>query len=182
MVIIKAPKHGTVQLFQKEVYSDIRNQTNRLSGIGSVYELNLVKEIEQKLGTPFFGNAWAISRDLYEKIGYIYDEGIGGGTDYIFASSARNNGFLPWEKFRTDNYYKAAVPWLERVAPIFNDTASFVRGELRHFEHERTFWYHLAIEYIRKNYVNQTLLDVLHREENFSLVLDDPNFGNYEFG
>jgi len=39
--------------------------------------------------------------------------------------------------------------------------------------------YYYAIKYIKENYVNKCLLDVLHRKEDFQLILDDPNFGTY---
>lgn len=178
--ILKASKAGVVQLFQTEVYANPWNLTTTFSGFGSVYEMGLVKEIDEKLGIPFYGNAWAVSRDLYEKIEYIYDQGVGGSTDFIFATCARNNKLLPWEKFETDTYYKIAVPWMKRVVPIFNDRATFIRGNLRHFEHERTFYYSAAIDYIKANYVHTSFLNVLHREEDFTLIVNDPNFANFE--
>lgn len=178
--ILKASRGGVVQLFQSEVYSNPWNVTTTFSGLGAVYELGLVQKTDQKLGLPFFGNAWAISRDLYEKIDYIYDQGVGGSTDYIFSTCARNNGLLPWSEFESDTYYKLAIPWMKKVVPIFNDSATSVRGNLRHFEHERTFYYSAAIDYIKANYKHTSFLTRLHREADFSLIVDDPNFANFE--
>ena len=82
--------------------------------------MSLFKEIG---GTPFFGTAWAISRDLGQLL------------------SGRS-------------------PRLERIVPIFNDTASFA---FCYLEHEVIFY---SIKYIQKE-----LLIIKHYEENLGGIL-----------
>jgi len=177
--IIKASKVGVIQLFQDLRYDSSKNQTTSFARPSYIYKLAL-KQYQYDMKFTFHGNAWAVSRDLYERIGYIYDEGICGNTDYIFAISTQNNSPELWKELQKDNYFKTAIPWLKRVAPIVNNTVSFIRGSIRHLEHERAFAYGQAIDYIRRTFQKTSLLDVLQRKDDFSLFLNDSNFEYFE--
>jgi len=180
-VIVKAHKVGVLHLFQRVLYHHPNNHTADIYGYGSVYEMDVLNTIDNLLQglALIHGNAWAISRDMYERIGHIFDEGICGNPDMILSLGSRNSGKIPYANFQKDNYFKTSVPWLKHVESIFNDKGSFVRGTLRHFDHERTFDYHRAIEYVRANYRSKSLLDAMHREADGTLILDDLNFNNY---
>jgi hypothetical protein len=83
------------------------------------------------------GNVWGIRKQVYTKIGYIWDYCLLGACDDIFVLTAVRNK----NDFEAATYnrciYKAAQPWIESAMQIIQGSVTALPGNFYHLYHER---------------------------------------------
>jgi len=166
--ITSSEKYASVQIFHKIVRKNPLNETEM------IWESAIHKSLLQTVldeGEPFyFGNAYIITDELYNKMEYILDTCIATCCDCAYVEASLD------EKTRVNymssnwpNYTAILTPWINRTKEIFQGRRKSIRGDLYHLWHEHLFDYYKVLFAI-----NDLGFDVhkdIHRDENFTLHL-----------
>ena len=93
------------------------------------------------VNTVAFGNAYTLTRDMYNRIGFIYDECIASNCDntYAFASFPEDVEWGNWSSAHI--YHRHFDSWIKTTKQVFKGKRSYVHGQLIHFYHGGKFPY-----------------------------------------
>jgi len=164
--IVRLEKYASVQFFQYLQAFDPTNKTKNFAP-SALYIAN----IQSKLGVlPFvLGNAFGIRKDYYDKIGYVFDECIGGCCDcaYVKGSLPADFPFDFW--FMWQSYTEKMMPWVQHTQSVFQGSRHIVRGVLYHIWHEETFPYMNIMSMIRDS--DFSIKNDLKRDVNGTVML-----------
>jgi len=163
--IVRAEKNNSVQIFQYFLGTDPSNVTDIL--VQSALYKSLIQN-DLDAGPPiFYGNAYAIRKEIYDGIEYIFDRCIATCCDcaYVLASLPES---IPFKFYnRWSKYTDQMLPWVENAKKVFKGSRAIVRGFLFHIYHENTIPYFDVL-----NWINGTNFDMnkdLKRDDNFTL-------------
>jgi len=163
--IVRTEKNASVQIFQYFLGTDPSNVTDILVQ-SALYKSLLQDDLDA--GPPiFYGNAYAIRKEVYDEIEYIFDRCIATCCDcaYVLASLPERIPFRFYNRW--SKYTDQMLPWVENTKKVFKGSRSIVRGFLFHIYHENTIPYFDVL-----NWINGTNFDMnndLKRDDNFTL-------------
>jgi len=164
--IVRLEKYASVQFFQYLQAFTVDNVTKNFAP-SALYVANIQSRLG---GLPFvLGNAFGIRKDYYDKIGYVFDECIGGCCDcaYVKGSLPANFSFDFWYMWKS--YTEKMMPWVNHTQSIFKGSRHIVRGILYHLYHEETFPYMNIMSMIRDSDFN--IQKDLQRDANGTVML-----------
>jgi hypothetical protein len=170
--IYKLEKSSVLHMAQYGLHVDIWNQSTALTTIGVLTPtfgyLYRTQGVVTDWDSHYMGNVWAINRNAYEGIGYIYDYCLTGGCDSMFARSTLKNKSDSTLKYIGRCELIAATPWIENGMKVIKGKIDFLRGGFIHLWHERSG--EAPIFYTRVwNRVCPNLERDFYRDENFTL-------------
>ena len=89
----------------------------------------------------YYGNAWAVRREIYESINGILDVCIAAGCDTGFNYATFENP-EDWNHWSYYPYYKKQMKsWTKNARRYLGGKSGIVRGDILHFYHEHYFDY-----------------------------------------
>jgi len=138
--IYKSDHYMMVQLFADSIRWDMRNRTIRYRA-GFVQTSFLMSDMNQVKVQIEFGNAHILSRESYEKIGYIHDECFASGCDWAYMQASLSNEAWFTMEPAWPRYNHTHQEWLNRVKPIVNGSRAYIPGKIFHLDHKSTFSY-----------------------------------------
>jgi len=138
--IHKAEHYAAVQLFSDSIRLDNQNKTTifRAGFIKTSFFMQDINKVDVQLE---FGNAHILTRNYYEKIGYIHDECFATGCDWAYLQAALPKGSFYLLEPGFPHYNSTHQDWLFRTKPIFHGSRAYVSGNIYHLDHMSTFSY-----------------------------------------
>jgi len=165
--IYNMEKVGSVQLFQ--VLKKLKDDNSTLNvNPGSIY----VSLLHSRLGWnpfPYYGNAFAIRREMYEGIGYIADECIAGCCDCVYNYGLMDEKIDFYYMNRWPNYQGQFIDWVKNAQKVFKGKRKSIRGDLIHLHHEEKFSYGSLLDEMNK--MNFEKKRDVTRDDNFTIKL-----------
>lgn len=171
-LLYKIERDATVQLFDS-VYriGECNNSLKTAQAFTRVDKLVNVKPC----GT-IYGSGWAISKSVFNELGYILDNCVDLGCDVVWAFSTQKDVAKTYDiNKRLNNerdYYRYFREWAGKAKEILGAKAGFIRGGIVHLKHENTV---VAGNFeCWKNWVIQNDLNTgLERKDDFSLRIKE---------
>ena len=118
-----------VQLFSHCIFMDKDGSTlNNFNSNGYIHFNKILIKTVNDYSHP--GYAWAITRELYEKIGYLFDKSILGGGDRIIINSIFNN----INTFKKD-YSKELFNSINNYSKELDFKYGYTPGIIKHYYH-----------------------------------------------
>jgi len=172
--IVKMEKIASVQLFQ---YFIGRNPTNMTEFRAPSALQNAVFQTTLDAGpTFFFGNAWGVTQDYYNQVGYIYDECIASCCDCAWVAGSINPAMNFHSLSTFSTYTNQFMPWINHTQQVFKASSDRVRGDIHHLYHEHVFDYNqILVEF------NKSEFDVkkdLSKDVNGTLIFTNKRLKN----
>jgi len=136
--IYKLEHYATCHLASHgNIYDDLNRTREKLPTFTYLYSTKAPINESDRSNRVFNGNLWGIRREIYEKIGYIYDYCLTGDCDGIWVRSTLKSP-NDWDGLlKTKCILKAAQPWINKTASIIKGSSTYIRGEFTHLNHER---------------------------------------------
>lgn len=138
--IVRMEKYPSLQIFQR--FNGLTTRTNRtqIDWTSVLYKSKIRYDLDSGL-LGFYGNAYAIKKEFYDQMGYIFDKCVGGCCDCAYAKASFGDT-RKFEYFRTWSRYTHQMDsWINATAKVFAGRYNIVRGTIWHVPHEETFPY-----------------------------------------
>ena len=172
--IWKLEHYPGVQLYQNGTHLDIKNDTDPGFELYSVAEIRSFRNNVK--GQPrYTGNAWAMKKADYEKIGYIIDYCVAAGGDGTFYMGTLKEKDVKVELLEptllaNKIYFDQLNDWIWNASKVFNGELRVVRGKIVHFWHEAYFDYLTLVKKMNGEASFDYKRDLM-RDENYTLHL-----------
>ena len=168
--IVKMDHYGSIQLYQMLAHLSLENNSTipwcDLAGVQYSYVLNRdVRNWVWAAKGLWNGNAVAMSRENYEKVGYIIDDCIAGCCDCAFNYA---NMVDYWDRIDIyGEYGKQLMPWILNARKTLGGSVDVIRGHAFHIWHEHYFDWGIYLDDMTKNFYD--IKTELYRDENYTL-------------
>jgi len=153
--IYKSEHFKMVQLFADSLRLNAWNQTTLFRG--GFFKTSFMQYDTDRVTVQIeTGNAHMITRETYEKMGYIHDECFASGCDWAYTQAGLPPGTLHRLEPLWPHYNHTHQEWLHKVMPIVNGSRAYIPGNILHFDHKSTFSYGLLRDMVDRSNYNVT--------------------------
>lgn len=161
-------KYGSVQMFQQLQRLNALNGSLNMDP-GSLYVTTFLSKGWDLL--PYYGNAFGIRREMYEKIEYILDTCIASCCDCLYTYALLDDSVQFHYMDRWGQYLQNFKNWTDQAKSVFQGKRKSIRGKLFHLKHEEKFSYFALLE--AANNLDFNVERDLERNTEFVILLNN---------